>query len=86
MDSKSFVLVHMSMMVMLKQLLRRRLLSFYFIMDIVKKAYTSRLLCTGNDVVPFYRNDYNNVVSKTNQDGDNDNIGNVLGFDMVNQY
>ena len=54
-------------------------------MDIVKKAYTSRLLCTGNDVVPFYRNDYNNVVSKTNQDGDNDNIGNVLSFDTVNQ-
>ena len=52
----------------------------------MKKSSKSRLLCTNNEVVRFDCNDYDKVVSTINQDGDNDNIGNVLGFDMVNQY
>ena len=50
------------------------------------KISKSSLSCTGDEFVRFDRNEYDKVVLTANQDGDNDNIGNIIGLDMVNQY
>ena len=52
----------------------------------VKKGAKSRKSCTDTTVLRFDRNEYNEVMNKVDEDVDNSQIGDALGFSVVNQY